>query len=192
MALPQPSSYSVRAPGPEQGSYLSNIFSPRLIATGGNGALNTADGGNSTPVITEIYMAELWVPAQISVTGIAVFAGSVWSDNFKAGLYEANGVLLAATASTAGSTTADVYQRAPFATNGANATFSALTLTRGTYYIGLILDGTTSRYNTHVVGNFGAGKLTSHVYATAMNTTGLTVTPPTTFTTALGPIASLY
>jgi hypothetical protein len=48
-------------------------------------------------------------------------------------------------------------------------------------------NNTSQRYRSHVVGNFGAAKLTGTTYGTYP-----TVTIPTTFTTALGPIASLY
>lgn len=169
--------------------------SARNINTGGQGAQLAADGNNSTPVVTELYVAELYVPATVLATGVAVFAGSVWSDNFKVGLYNANGVLLRATASTAGNTTADAYQRAAFATDGAGAAATTIVLPGpGTYYLGLCLDGTTSRYNTFAVGNFGAGKITGLVYATnfAVGGTALTITPPTTFTANLGPIMGLY
>lgn len=171
------------------------LISPRCIATGGNPATNAADYTNATPVVTEIYIAELYVPAPTLIQGLAFFAGSVNSDNIKLGLYNALGTLLCATASTAGNTTADAYQRVPlayeFSTGAAVAAVQQL-LSPGTYYAAAILDGTTSRLNCHTVGAFGAGKLTGHVYATAFSTTGLSVTPPVTFTTALGPVISLY
>lgn len=169
--------------------------SARNINTGAQGAQLAADGNNSTPVVTELYVAELYVPATVLTTGVGVFAGSVWSDNFKVGLYDAAGILLRATASTAGNTTADAYQRVAWATDGAGAAATTLVLIGpGTYFLGLCLDGTTSRYNTFAVGNFGAGKITGLVYATnfAAAGTALTITPPTTFTTALGPMAGLY
>ena len=102
--------------------------------------------------------------------------------------YSPEGDLLATNAVAAAGTLqagADAYQRIPFVT--------PTQLPPGTYYIGIIFDGTTSRFNAHTFGNFGAGKLTGHVYATAMDTTAIAgLTMPTTFTTALGPMASLY
>lgn len=168
--------------------------SPRNINTGAQGAQLAADGNNSTPATTELYVAEIFVPATVLVTGIAVFNGSDVTDNVKAGLYDVNGTLLRATASTAGSG-ADSYQRIAFATDGAGAAATTIVLPGpGTYYIGTCYAGTTSRFNTFAVGNFGAGKITSLVFATnfAAAGTALTITPPTTFTTALGPIAGLY
>jgi hypothetical protein len=167
--------------------------SPRNIHTGGNPAQLAADGNNSTPVITEIYLAEIFVPFTVLATGIAVFNGSDATDSVKCALYDANGTLIRATADTQVSGT-DAYQRHAFATGPTGAAATTVDLIGpGTYYIGCIYDGTTSRFNTHAVGNFGAGKLTGHVYATAFISTALSgLTMPTTFTTALGPIASLY
>jgi len=88
--------------------------SPRMVHTGGEPAIAAASGNDTTPSVTETYLAEIYVPDTVTVTGIALF-------------------------------------------------------------------------NSHVVGNFGAGKLTSQTYGAMPG-----ATMPTTFTTALGPIASLY
>jgi hypothetical protein len=168
--------------------------SPRVLNTGNQGAQLAADGNNSTPVSTELYVAEIFVPFTVTATGIAVFNGSDVTDNVKAAIYDVNGTLLRATASTAGSGT-DAYQRVAFATDGAGAAATTITLPGpATYYIATCYASNTSRFNTFAVGNFGAGKITSLVFATnfAAAGTALTITPPTTFTTALGPIASLY
>jgi hypothetical protein len=168
--------------------------SARPFHTGNQGAQLAADGNNSTPATTELYVAEIFIPCTVLATGIAVFNGSDTTDNVKAGIYDVNGVLLRATASTAGGT-ADSYQRIAFATDGAGAAATTIVLVGpATYYIGTCYAGTTSRFNTFAVGNFGAGKITTLVFATnfAAAGTALTITPPTTFTTALGPIASLY
>lgn len=159
--------------------------------------MNAADGTDATPVITELYVAELALLGPVATTGAAEFAGSVWSDSCKIGLFDANGVLLLSTASTSGNTTADTYQLFPWALDfryvaAGTAVLSAIQLAPGTYYLSVIFNGTTSRYNTHSKGCFGAGKITGLTYATALVSAALTITPPTTFTTALGPIISLY
>lgn len=154
--------------------------SPRLCHTGNEPAIATTSGTDATPVITEVYIAEVYVPCTMTVTGVAVFNGSVASGNIKVGLADGAGAVVATSASTAMSGT-DAYQRVPF-------TAAAKVVGPGTYYVLLFIDNTTARYNTHTVGNFGAGKQTGQVYATGFTT----ITPPTTFTTALGPIASLY
>ncbi len=163
--------------------------SARLCHTGGEPAIATTSGTDATPVITEIYLAEVFVPATVLVTGVAIFNGSAVTDDVKVGLYDSAGTLLATNATGGAGTTqsgTDAYQRVPF-------TATEVVPGPATYYVGIIFDGTTSRFNAHTVGNFGAGKLTGHVYATAMETTATSsLTMPTTFTTALGPIASLY
>ena len=154
--------------------------SPRNFHTGEEPAIASTSGTDSTPVITEVYIAEVFVAANCTVTGVAVFNGSVASGNIKVGLADANGNVVATSASTAMSGT-DAYQRIAF-----TGTYAA----KGpaTYYVLQFIDNTTARFNTHTVGNFGAGKQTGQTYATGFTT----ITPPTTFTTALGPIASLY
>ena len=52
----------------------------------------------------------------------------------------------------------------------------------------IFVDGQSARFNTHVIGAFAAGKITGLTYGAGVNS----ITPPSTFTTALGPIDSLY
>ena len=167
------------APGGVIPAWVSSA-SGRLIATGGMPARVSTDGTDATPVITEVYICEIFVPCYTSFTGLANMNGSVASGNIKVGLADSTGAIVATSASTAMSGT-DAYQRVPF-----TATYNA----RGpaTYYALLFIDNTTARYNTHTFGNFGASKQTGQVYATGFTT----ITPPTTFTTALGPIMSAY
>lgn len=191
---------SAQAPKPP-GGYSNKVpgasASARILHTGTSGVVNTADGNNSTPVITEVYLAEMFVPFPTVIQGLAFFAGSVNSDNIKLALFDAFGNIVCATASTAGNTTADAYQRVPIASEfqtsaGVATAGTQAYLAPGTYFLGAILDGTTSRLNTFAVGNFGAGKVTGAVYATAFATTSLSLAVPTTFTTALGPIGGPY
>jgi hypothetical protein len=154
---------------------------PRLCHTGGVGVTISTQGTNATPVVTETYIAEVYLPETMIVTGIAPFNGAtVGTDKHMAYICDAAGAVLATTA-VAGTTTAgaDSYQRLPL--------LAPITLPRGTYYVCLQMNGTTDRFNAHPIGNFGAGKKTSTVFGTAA-----AITPPTTFTADLGPIASLY
>lgn len=164
-------------------------FAPRMCHTGNEPAIATTSGTDATPVITEIYLAELWLPASALVTGIAIFNGSAVTDDVKVALFNAQGTKLATNAVTTTGTLqagTDAYQRIPF-------TAAVRIPGPQSLWVGVIFDGTTSRFNTHTVGNFGAGKLTGHVYGTAFDTTAISgLVMPTTFTTALGPIASLY
>lgn len=153
---------------------------PRLMHTGGIPAQVSTDGTDATPVNTEVYIAEVFVPANSTLTGVSVFNGSVASGNVKVGLANSSGAVVATSASVAMSGT-DAYQRVPF-----TGTYAA----KGpaTYYVLYFVDNGTARYNAHTFGDFGAAKQTGQVYATGFTT----ITPPTTFTTALAPIASLY
>jgi hypothetical protein len=72
----------------------------------------------------------------------------------------------------------DAYQRVPF-----TAAYSEIG--PGTFYILAQFNNTSARFNTHTLGNFGASKKTGETFDTFT-----TITPPTTFTTALGPIST--
>ena len=153
--------------------------SPRLVHSGGTPATAAADGTNSTPSVTETYIGEIFIPCNMTVTGIAVFNGTVVTGNMFLGLADSTGANVAVTASTAGSGT-DAYQLVPF-----TSTYAALG--PATYFITIQYNNTAARFNTHTVGTFGAAKKTGDTFGTFT-----TVTPPTTFTTALANIASLY
>lgn len=154
--------------------------SPRNCHTGGTSAQVSTDFTDQTPVITEVYFAEVFIPANVSVTGVSLFRGSVSSGNYKVGLANSSGVVVATSASTASSGTdsyVDVAFTAPYSAIGP-----------ATYYVLALYDNTTVRANTHTLGRFVAGKQTGQVYATGFTT----ITPGTSFTTALGPVATLY
>ncbi len=160
--------------------YLNQSVSPRLIHTGGMPARVNTDGTDATPVATEVYIAQIFIDANCTITGVANFNGSVVSGNIKVGLADSAGNIVATSASTVMSGV-DSYQRVPF-----TSTYAA----KGpaTFYVLLFVDNGTARINCHTFGDFGAGKQTGQVFATGFTT----ITPPTTFTTGLGPIASLY
>lgn len=156
--------------------------SPRLCYVGGTPAITATQGTDSTPVNTETYIGEVFIPSNTTVTGVAILNGSAVAGNVRISLANNSGVPIAAalTASTAQAGTA-VYQLIPFA-----VAYAALG--PATYYVLVQFDtNTTPRVRTHVVGTFGASKKTGETYGTFT-----TVTPPTTFTTVLAPIASLY
>jgi len=158
---------------------IGATVSPRCFHTGGITVTQTTDGNDTTPVTTETYIAEVFIPCGTLLTGIALFNGSAVAGNIKLGLADSTGAVVASTASTAASGT-DAFQRVPF-----SSTYYATG--PSTYYVLLQCNNTSNRFNSHIAGNFGASKKTSEVFGTLT-----TITPPTTFTTALGPIASLY
>jgi len=155
---------------------------PRCIHTGGISVTQTTDGNDTTPVITETYISEVFIPANMSITGIAIFNGSaVGTDNLVVALYNSLGVVVANSLLTGTLAVGpDAFQRIVF-------TQSYAAKGPATYYVGLQVDGTTYRFNSHIVGNFSATKKTGETFGTLT-----TITPVTTFTTAQGPIASLY
>ena len=156
--------------------------SPRVLHTGGLPARVSTDGTNATPVTTETYIAEVFVPCNMTITGGSVMNGAtVGTDKGFVYLCDSTGAVVANSA-TAGATTsgADAYQDYAF-----TAAYAAKGL--ATYYLCYQMNGTTDRYNAHPFGRFGAGKKTSTVFGTAA-----AITPPTTFTADLGPIATLY
>lgn len=159
--------------------------SPRCVHTGNEPAIATTSGTNSaTNTANMIYLAECFVPCNMSVTGIAIFNGTAVAGNGKVILYNSAGVKVAQSASTAMSGTT-AYQLIPL-TGGPIAVVGP-----ATYYIGAIYDTTTHDLRGHVIGTFGTGTYTtSVVYATDSTLTPVTV--PTTFTADLGPLASLY
>jgi hypothetical protein len=160
-------------------------FAPRLCHTGGVPAQISTEGTDLTVVVTELYVAEVFIPANCTVTGVAVLWGSATEGNAKVMLFDASGTRLAISATTdVSGFTVDSY--------GSRIAFAAAYDAKGpaTYYVGVIADNTGNRINTHILGSFGAGKITGLVYATESGYA--TITVPTTFTTGLGPIASLY
>lgn len=159
----------------------SSSISPRYVITGGYPPIATTSGNNSTPSTTETYVTEIFVPANMTVTGVSVFNGSDVTGSMTVGLATAAGVPIAAaiSASTAGSGT-DAYQRIPFA-----AAYAAIG--PATYYIQVQYNSATARYNTHTVGNFGCQVQTTQTYGTMAS-----FTPAGTFTTNVCNMASLY
>ena len=153
--------------------------SGRTFHTGNQPPLVSTDGTNHDVVTTETQISEVFIPANVTLTGIAVFNGAAVAGNIKLGLADSTGVLVAQTASTAASGT-DGYQRVPF-----TSTYAA----KGpaTYYVLFQGNNTGDDVNCHTLGNFGTSVKTSETYGTFT-----TITPPTTFTTAVGPMATLY
>jgi hypothetical protein len=156
--------------------------SPRLMHTGRNPPAATADFSDYTVVVTETIRSEIFVDNNVSCTGVAIFNGSAVAGNVTCYLIDSTGTQVGSfvTASTAQSGT-DAYQR--IAWTGGPYTLKG----PATYWIAVQGNNTGGKINTHTVGNFGADKQTGTVYGT------LTVAAsPTTFTTALGPVATLY
>lgn len=160
----------------------SGIRSKGAIAvwhTGETSPATATTGTDTTPVVTETYYARVFVAANCTLTGVALLNGSAVAGNVTAILYDADGVPLAQSATTAQSGTA-AYQDFAFAT-----AYEAQG--PGRYYVGFQFSSTSARFRTHTVGRFSTGKKTGETYGTAT-----TLTAALTFTTAVGPVASTY
>lgn len=157
----------------------ASTVSPRLCHTGGIPARLSTDGTNTTPSITETYIAEVFIPAPTTLTGISIFNGDAVAGNVAVALANSLGAVVASSGAVAQSGT-DARQRVPFA-----ASYQAIG--PGTFYVLVQFSNTSARFNTHLFGDFGASKKTGETFGTFT-----TITPPTTFTASLGPYASLY
>ena len=158
--------------------------SPRNCHTGNEPAIATTSGTNSaTNTDGTVYLAEDFVPCNMSVTGVAIFNGTAVAGNGKVMLYDSAGTRVAISASTAMSGTT-AYQLIPF--TGA----PIAVVGPATYFIGATYDTSTHDLRGHVIGSFATGTDAGNTYAT--DSTFATVTLPTTFTADIGPIASLY
>lgn len=172
--------YSTSTAGSGSPAVAGQTASPRTIAVGGLVPAVSTDFTDATPSATVVNIGEILVPCNMTVTGVANFSGSVASGNLKVGLADSTGAIVATSASTAMVGT-DVYQRIAF-TAPVNLTGPA------TYYILSFYDNATARYNSPPLGSFGASQQTGQVYATGFTA----ITAPSTFTTNVAPIASLY
>jgi len=112
-------------------------------------------------------------------------------DSRHSALLDVDGDLVTGSATGAVATAGvDVYQKVPFAGGAITVVGPA------TYFVATIFSGTTDRYNAHGTATTGlgfatnliAGKITGQTYGAIPATN----TVPMTYTTDLGPIASLY
>jgi hypothetical protein len=152
--------------------------------TGNLGTLSSL-GTSTTPVAGTVYYADIFIPETAKVlTGVGVLnAATVGTDKWLLALYDSGGTLLANTA-TAGTTTsgANAFQQIAFT--------STYTVKKpGRYWIGASLNGTTDRFRTIAAATWIDVLTTS---ATGTFGTLAALTPPTTFTADVGPVAYVY
>ncbi len=155
--------------------------SPRGMWIGQTAPQVSADFNDSIPVITETYVSEIFVPCNLTITGIALFNGTNVTGNVTVGLATSAGAPIAAalSASTAGSGV-DAIQRIPFA-----VAYAA----KGpaTYFVQVQYSSGTARYNTHILGNHGVLVQTAQTYGVLTS-----FTAPSTFVTVVGSVGGLY
>ena len=155
------------------------LNAPVAWSTGEATATSTTMGTDTTPVVTESYVARVFIPLNTTLTGLSVLNGSAVAGNITLALADSNGTIIANTASTAASGTA-AYQQVAF-------TSPVTVKGPGEYFVVLQSNNTGYRFRSHTLGNFKAGKLTGQTYGTLPS-----FTVPTGFTASLGPIASTY
>lgn len=157
---------------------LPTLTGASVFHSGRAAPFTTTSGTDTTPVVTETYIVEVFVDHNVTLTGVKLLNGSAAAGNITAHLYDANGKPMAKSASTAQSGTA-AYQAFAFS--------SAITVPGpARYFVGIQCNNTSARFRSHPLGNFIAGKKTGETYGTA------TAITTSTFTADLGPICDLY
>ena len=142
-------------------------------------------GTSTTPSTTTVYLSQIFVAANATLTGIKINNGAtVGTDKYIVALFNSAGTPVANSA-LAGTTTsgANVYQTIPF-----TATYAAVG--PAVYWIALYVNGTTDRFfSVPAVGEHAglAGSVTGQTFGTVA-----AVTLPTTFTADKGPVAFTY
>lgn len=155
--------------------------SPRNINTCGAPAIATAQGTDTANAAnTDTYVAEVFVPANISTTGAALFNGTTQNGNVTLYLANSAGTQIAHTASTATSG-ATAYQLIAWV-GGPIAVVGP-----GTYYMYFQNSATSNSWRTFPVGHCATSLHTGDTYGTFP-----TITPVATFTTNTGPYGGLY
>lgn len=137
---------------------------------------------DKTTVAGTRYYVGMTLGSPALLTGIRALVGSTGgTDNWLAELHDSTGALVA-TSTTSGTTagTANEFQNLAF-----TAQYQAAA---GTYYIAVQSNGTTAKLATY--GSLNLPLVTGS--ATGTFGTGAAITPPTTYTANLGPIALVY
>lgn len=150
----------------------------------GSAALTGYETNGVAQVAGTMNFTEIYVPYTQTWLGAGILNGTtVGTHNVLTALYGSNGVLLANSA-VAGvvSASASVFQ---------NINYTApITLPPGRYFLGFQYSGTTPTPR-HLLAANGSNIITGTVAGT-FGTVPATITVPTTFTTAVGPICQLF
>lgn len=152
---------------------------PTVFNTGNALFPAVTSGNDSTAVNTETYISQIDIPVQTTLTGVQWMGLATSTGNVQFSLADSTGAVITAaqTASTATAATAN-YQSASFV-----ATYLAKP---GKYFL-LMQNSGSNHYRAHTIGVFGCSKKTTEVFGTFT-----AVTPPTTFTTNICPIAATF
>lgn len=155
--------------------------SPRCLWTGGNAANALTTGTDTAFTTTQTQIAEVYIPSNVTVTGVAVLMGSAAGNgNLNVALANSSGVVVASSATTTTSGTSTTFTKVAF-----SSTYAAVG--PATYYVLVQGSNASDKYRGIAAGTFGASAKTSETYGTFT-----TVSAPTTFTAAAGVHAQLY
>lgn len=140
---------------------------------------------SATPSATVLYLTQIWIPHNVTLTGIAILnAATVGTNKYIVALFDSAGNVLA-NSNTAGVTTsgASVFQKVAF-----TGTYNLIG--PRTVWLGVYVNGATDRY--YAVPSIGqmsglAGSVSGQTFGTVA-----AVTLPTTFTADVGPVAYVY
>lgn len=161
---------------PAFGTITPNEPLPSLLHTGGVPATSSTHGTDTAPVATETYFAAISVPYRTRVTGVRILNGSALAGSVRVAIHRGDGerVTNSGTIAPAG---VNAYQ---------DLAVTEVVLLPGTYFIALQSDNAAHRFRSHAFGSFPTGKKTGETFGTHTK-----LTPPTTFTANVGPIATL-
>jgi hypothetical protein len=143
------------------------------------------DGTDTTPVNGTRYWCSVYIPHNVTLTGIGYLIGTVGGTNtVMVELKNAAGVSLA-NSITGGTTvgTLATFQQVAF-----TATYTVIA---GWYYLCVQFNGTTARFRT-IPANLGISQVAITGSAAGTFGTVAAITPGTTFTAGVGPIAFTY
>lgn len=144
------------------------------------------DGTDTTPVNGTRYWCSVFIPHNVTLTGIGYLIGTVGgTNNVIVELKNAAGVSLA-NSTLSGTTvgTLATFQQVAF-----TATYTVIG--PGWYYLVLQFNGTTARFRT-IPANLGISQVAITGSAAGTFGTLAAITPGTTFTAGVGPIAYTY
>jgi hypothetical protein len=176
------------------GQWVNGIATQTTLTTGiiqnppTGGTLYTAleTNGTAAGATTEMYCTEIRMPYSKLLTGLKILNGTtVGTDLHNVELYDAGGKLLANSAAagavTAGASTYQAYAfTTPFYAVGPAKYFGCFTA-----------NGTTDTVR-HLVTSADQGLLAGKITGLTYGTISSSITPPSTFTTALGAYLQLY
>ena len=170
----------------QTGGITSISLAPLLVPNIPLGPVALASiGTNTTDVSGQLWVTDIFVPANRTVTGIGFLqGGTATTDNFLVAIYSGTGVLLG-NSNTAGVVLsgANTFQQ--------QALLSSITLPGpATYFIAIQGNGTASGAIQTVPATYP--QLRTGSISGTFGTVPSTITVPTTFTAAKAPVVYLY